>query len=44
VAARKRKRAEPPVMETLEFTLIEDTGHVTLLSESNQPRDGAISD
>ena len=37
VAARKRKRAERPVMETVEFTLIEDTGHVTLLSESNQP-------
>jgi hypothetical protein len=34
---RRKKRAERPVMETVEFTLIEDTGHVTLLSESNRP-------
>jgi hypothetical protein len=37
--ARRKKRAERSALETVEFTLIEDTGHVTLLSESNRPLD-----
>ena len=44
LSARRRKRAaERPLLETVEFTLIEDTGHVTLVSESNQPLEDATA-